>query len=191
MKYSSLLAHFAAAIIITGIVLLVYTSVQQSHRSSANDPQLQLARDLSYGLKTGRQLTSLVSADTIDIAQSLAVFAETFDHSGNPIQSTGFLNGRLPRPPAGVLDFTASNQENVITWQPQSGVRMAMVYEKVNSPTVAFVAAGRSLQEVEIREGNLVKMVGITWIACMAVLLVHLLLQSYLYRKNSSVKASV
>ena len=191
MKHSSLLAHFAAAVIVTGIILLVYASVQQSHRSTANDPQLQLARDLSYGLKNGRPLTNLVPADTIDIAQSLAVFAETFDHNGNPVESTGFLNGQLPQPPAGVLDFAASNQENVITWQPRQDVRMAMVYEKVNSPTVGFVAAGRSLKEVEIREANLVKMVAITWTACMAVLLVHLLLQSYLSGRSNPIKARV
>ena len=97
----------------------------------------------------------------------------------------------LPQPPAGVLDFAATNQENVITWQPRQDVRMAMVYEKVNSPTVGFVAAGRSLKEVEIREANLVKMVAITWTACMAVLLVHLLLQSYLSGRSNPIKARV
>jgi hypothetical protein len=188
MKHSSLLAHFAAAIIITGIILLVYASVQQAHRASANDPQLQLARDLSSALSKGRSIASLLPPDTIDLAQSLAVFAETFDHQGKPLQSTGFLNGQLPQPPAGVLDFTETNQEDVVTWQPQSDVRMAMVFEKVNSPAVGFVAVGRSLKEVEIRESNLIKMVGITWIACMAVLLVHLLVQSYLIRRSSSVK---
>ena len=185
MKSSSLLAHFAAAVIISGIILLVYTSVQQSHRSSANDPQLQLARDLSNALSSGKPVNNLFPKDTIDIAQSLAVFAETFDQQGKPLQSTGLLSEQLPQPPAGVFDFTRDNQEDVITWQPQGGVRMAMVYEKVNSPVIGFVAVGRSLKEVEIREANLVRMIGITWIACMAVLLVHLLVQIYLLRRNS------
>jgi len=191
MRSSSLLAHFAAAVIVTGIIMLIYASVQQSHRSSANDPQLQLARDLSSTLSAGRPITNLLPPDTIDIAQSLAVFAETFNHQGSPLQSTGFLNGQPPQPPGGVLDFTTKNQEDVITWQPQSDVRMAMVYEKVNSPAIACIAVGRSLKEVEIREGNLVKMSGITWIACMAVLLVHLLVQTYLYRRTSSLKPGV
>jgi len=190
MKHSSLLAHFAAAIIITGIILLIYASVQQSHRATANDPQLQLARDLSTALSEGRAISNLLPPDTINIAQSLAVFAETFDHQGNPLRSTGFLHGQLPQPPAGVLDFTRDNQENVITWQPQSNVRMAMVYEKVNSPAVGFVAVGRSLKEVEVREANLVDMVSITWIACIVVLLMHLLVQSYLLRKSSPIKSS-
>jgi uncharacterized membrane protein len=91
----------------------------------------------------------------------------------------------LPQPPAGVLDFTRNNQEDVITWQPEPGVRMAMVYEKVSAAGIGFVAVGRSLKEVEIREANLVRMVAIAWIACLAVLLVHLLVQMYLLRKSS------
>lgn len=43
MKYSYLLTHFAAAVIITGIMLTVYATVQQAHRMGVNDPQLQLA----------------------------------------------------------------------------------------------------------------------------------------------------
>jgi hypothetical protein len=52
MKPSSLFAHLVAAIIITGIILLVYACVQQVHRSSANDPQLQIARDLSAAISS-------------------------------------------------------------------------------------------------------------------------------------------
>jgi hypothetical protein len=46
MKQLSIVTHLAAAIIITVVMLLIYACVQQSYRSSANDPQLQIARDL-------------------------------------------------------------------------------------------------------------------------------------------------
>jgi hypothetical protein len=185
MKNSSLLAHFAAAVIITGIIMLIYASVQQAHRSSANDPQLQIARDLSNALNKGKSFSNLVATDTVDIAQSLAVYAETFDRNGKPLQSTGFLNGQLPQPPSGVFEFANANIEDVVTWQPQSDVRMAMVIEKVNAPDIGFVAVGRSLKEVEIRESNLIKMVAITWISCMAVLLIHLLVQKFFSKRSS------
>ncbi|HYK44401.1 MAG TPA: hypothetical protein VEV83_04490 [Parafilimonas sp.] len=190
MKSSLFIAHFAAAVILTCGILLVYASVQQAHRSAANDPQLQLARDLGIALNSGKTVNNLFPKDTIDIAQSLAVFAETFDEQGNPLRSTGLLNGQLPQPPAGVLDFTKNNQEDVITWQPENGVRMAMVYEKVNAAGTGFVAVGRSLKEVELRENKLVRMVAIAWIACLAVLLVHLLVQIYLFRKASIKQAA-
>lgn len=183
MKTSLLTAHFAGAIIITGIILLVYASVQQAHRSSANDPQLQIARDLSNAISSGKPINNLFSHDTIDLSQSLAMFTEIFDKNGNPLQSTGFLNGNLPKPPAGIFEYADKNVEDVLTWQPQNDVRMAMVFEKINAPGEGFVATGRSLKETEVRENDLVKMIGIVWFACMGVLLIHLLIQNYLNRK--------
>ena len=185
MKPTLLISHAAAMIIISGIILLIYASVQQAHRSAANDPQIQIARDISNALNEDKSIKSLVPADTIDIAESFAVFAEIFDRTGKPIQSTGLLNGAALQPPQGIFDFTKANDEDVLTWQPQKDVRMAMVFEKVNSPYVGFVAVGRSLKETEVRESNLVKMIGIAWIACMAVLLLHLLAQVYLDKKTN------
>ena len=184
---SSLLAHLVAAIIITGIILLVYACVQQTHRSSANDPQLQIARDLSAAISSGKSINNLFQHDTIDLSQSLAVFTEIFDKNGNPLQSSGFLNGGMPKPPAGIFEYTNENVEDALTWEPQNDVRMAMVFEKINAPGEGFVAAGRSLKETEVRESNLVKMIAIAWFACMAALLIHFLVQNYLSRKAVAV----
>ena len=188
MKPSSLFAHFVAAIIITGIILLVYACVQQVHRSSANDPQLQIARDLSAAISSGKSKNNLFQHDTIDLSQSLAVFTEIFDKNGNPLQSSGFLNGTLPKPPAGIFKYADANVEDVLTWQPENDVRMAMVFEKINAPAEGFVAAGRSLKETEVRESNLLKMVAIVWFACIAILLAHLLGQTYSFKKNNNQK---
>ena len=184
MKYPFTLSHFAAAVIISVIILLLYASVQQVHRSSANDPQLQIARDLSNAMSLGKSLNNLISHDTIDLTKSLALFTEVFDKNGNPMQSTGILNGELPKLPAGVIQYTNSNMENVLTWQPQNGLRLAMVFEKINAPGEGFVAVGRSLKETEIHEGNLLRMCGIAWAACMAVLLIHLFVQTYVTTKS-------
>jgi hypothetical protein len=59
MKSSVLLAHFAAAVILTCVILLVYASVQQAHRSAANDPQLQIARDFGIALSSGKAVNNL------------------------------------------------------------------------------------------------------------------------------------
>jgi len=187
MKQLPIVTHLAAAIIITTIMLLIYACVQQSYRSSTNDPQLQIARDLSNALSKGKSGKQFLAADTIDIAQSLALFTALFDAAGKPIQSTGLLDGKLPLPPSGVFEFARANMENVLTWQPRPGVRMAMVFEKIKSPGQGFIAAGRSLKEVEIREDNLVKMIGLAWAACLGVLLVNLSVQLY-YRKVTTEK---
>ena len=180
MKYTSFISHAAAAIIITGIMLCMYATVQQTYRSSANDPQIEIARNISNSLNKNNDYLII---DSINLSQSLSVFTELFDKSGKPLKSGGFIDGKLPQLPQGVFRSAKENSEDVVTWQPESNVRLAMVIEKVNSPIVGFVAVGRSLKEVEIRESNLVKMVAIVWIACMAVLLVHLLIQVYLHKK--------
>lgn len=185
MKYASVLTHIVAAIIVSTIILLIYASVQQCFRSSANDPQIQIARDVSNAISDGKPITNIIATDTIDLSQSLAVFTEIFDSNGNPTQSTGFLNGNFPRPPVGLFKYTNSNMEDVLTWQPQNNVRMAMVFEKINEPGKGFIAVGRSLKETEIRESNLLRMVEIVWFACMMILLVHLLIQYYSKNKKN------
>ncbi|HEX5155349.1 MAG TPA: hypothetical protein VFW07_28100 [Parafilimonas sp.] len=190
MKQLSIVTHLSAAIIITVVMLLIYACAQQSYHSTANDPQLQIARDLSDDLSNVKSGKQFLDADTIDIAKSLAVFTALFDAAGKPIQSTGLLDGKLPLPPEGIFEFAGANMENVLTWQPRPGVRMAMVFEKIKEPGQGFVAAGRSLKEVEIREGNLVKMIGLAWAACLGVLLVNLSVQLY-YRKVTTKKQMV
>src|SRR5690242_2912968 len=111
MKHLSFLTHFAAAIIITGIMVTIYASVQQAHRSAANDPQLQLARDIDKKIQKARPFYQLLPDDTIDISQSLSTFVTLYDWKGEPMQSTGLLDGKLPKLPPGVFDFTRSNKE--------------------------------------------------------------------------------
>lgn len=181
----SLITHVAAAIIVTGVMMAMYATVQQAHRTAANDPQLQLARDISARLTGNKMISSLLPGDTIDLANSLGTFVTLYDAKGDAMQSTGLLDGKMPQIPAGVFDYAKANKEDVLTWQPRNDVRMAMVVEAVASPQVGYVAVGRSLQEVEERESNLTMMILITWLACMGVLVVHFALQSWIARKSA------
>lgn len=183
MKLLLIITHLAAAIIITGILLLIYASVQQVYRSSANDPQIQLARQASADMCAGKSINKYFSFDTISLTQSLATFIELFDKNGQPLKSTGLLNGSLPQLPAGIFEFTKQNKEDILTWQPQPGVRMAMVCELIEPPCEGYIAVGRSLKETEIRAANLVKIISITWIACMLVLLTHSIIYAYCLKK--------
>lgn len=183
MKKLNSASHFAALFIVTILCGLIYATVQQSHRSGANDPQLQIALDLKNALEDNRFLTKWMTDDSIEISQSLSVFKTLYNKNGEPVQSTGFLNGQLPKMPKGVFDFTNDHQENVITWQPQYGVRMAMVIKAVQSPRFGFVAVGRSLKEVEKREANLTTMGVIAWLVCAGIILLNFLL-SYLSQKK-------
>ncbi|HMG67275.1 MAG TPA: hypothetical protein VK588_06295, partial [Chitinophagaceae bacterium] len=97
MKKSSGSYHFSGLLIVTILCGLVYATVQQSHRSSANDPQIQIALDLKYAIENNRSTSSLMTPDSIEISQSLSVFKVIYDKSGRPIESTGFLSGQMPK----------------------------------------------------------------------------------------------
>jgi hypothetical protein len=58
-----------------------------------------------------------------------------------------------------VFDNAREKGENRITWEPKEGVRIAAVikrFEGKTASTSGFVLAGRSLDEVEKRQKNLI-----------------------------------
>ena len=173
MKNTNIITHLAAAAITTIILAAVYATVQQAHRSGANDPQLQIAGDIGHKIKNEDIVSKWFSGDTIDISQSLSSFTALYNDKGEPVASTGLLNGRMPSLPKGVFDVANKNGENVFTWQPQTGVRVAVVLQSLRSSSYSFVAVGRSLVEVEKREENLRWIVLISWLLCIGVIMFH------------------
>lgn len=183
MKKILFINYFLMIAIVTVISGIIYATVQQVYRSGANDPQTQIARDINSKLLQGKPVENFF-VDTIDIAQSLSVFNMLYDDAGKPILSSGYLNDKMPELPVGFFEFAKKNGEHDVTWQPRPGVRMAMVIVSSNSSPVAFVASGRSLQEVEIREHNLVTIIFFGWIICIALVLLHAAINFYTSRQN-------
>jgi hypothetical protein len=174
MKILSTLSTIA---VVTVILLLIYAAVQQTYRTGANDPQIQMARDIAVSLKEQKSIEHIFPVDSVDISRSLGVFAVMYDSNSRPVKSSGFINGNIPQLPAGVFDFVRSHGADMITWQPQPGIRMAMVAAAVQSPNVSFVAVGRSLNEVEVRESNLLLMVIISWLISIGIIIIHAFIQ--------------
>jgi hypothetical protein len=140
----------AAGVVVLGG--LVYGAVQQSLRSGANDPQLQIAGDLAAQLAAGADPVELVGSGRVDLARSLAPYITVFDGTGRVQASSAVLEGRTPVPPAGVLE-AARHQRNELTWQPRPHVRSAIVVVPFrHGDADGTVLVGRSLQEVERRE---------------------------------------
>jgi len=179
MKRSVFLSHVSAAIVVTILTGLIYVSVQQSHRSGVNDPQLQIARDIAERLKNNQSIDQLMAGDTVDLSKSLAVFKILYTNEGEPVRSSGILDGKPPRIPQDVLDHSRSQGENVLSWQPQRGIRVALVVESVQSGGIGFVAVGRSLKETEKRVGNLTILLLMGWLGCFAVILIHFVILNF------------
>jgi len=87
-----------------------------------------------------------------------------YSDTGQPLVSSGRLHGAVPLLPSGVFDYTRQNGEDRISWQPESGVRIAAVVVAYGGAQPGFVMAGRSLREVEKRESQVEQITGIVWL---------------------------
>ena len=166
MKYKNLAVCLCVFAFVSIVFLTIYAAVQQDYRQSANDPQIQIAEDAAASLDNGGAFQSVILPTRIDIATSLSVFTTVFDDAGQPIGSSGYLRGGMPTVPPGVLDYVRSKGEDRFTWQPEKGVRDAVVITKYSG---GFVMVGRSIREVEKREDALFAEVFAGWIVSMLI----------------------
>jgi hypothetical protein len=162
----------AAIVVLSGTI---YIASHQVLRQSANDPQIQMARDAAAALEKGAVPASVVTRGvSVDLNTSLAPFISVYDESGLSLESTGVLSGKPPVPPKGVFDYTRANREDRITWQPEPDVRLAIVVVHYGGSRPGFVIAGRSLAETE-RRGSMVFMLAAA--GCIAALAASLVLK--------------
>jgi hypothetical protein len=158
------------AVAATCLAGVVEVTVQQSYRNGADDPQIQLAQDGAARLDAGAAPAALATSPTVDAEMSLAPFVSVVGADDAMLASGATLGGSAPKPPAGVLATVRSAGRDRVTWQPRSGVRIALVGFPAHDGRV--VIAGRNLREVEAREDDLVRLVAIGWaVALVAALL--------------------
>ena len=169
----NILRHWLPPAAVTTLLCgLVYLAVQQSLRWGANDPQIQMAEDAAAALAAGGTPVSVLPAGQVEISSSLAPFMVIYNDTGQPLASSGLLHGAAPLLPPGVLDYTRQNNEDRISWQPETRVRVAAVVVAYGGAQPGFVLAGRSLREVEKRESQIEQITGIAWLVTLAVSLV-------------------
>lgn len=171
--------------IITILSGTIYVASQQILRQSANDPQIAIAEDVKSRLEIGGSPEAYGTPTPVAIESSLLPYVVIFDDSGSAISYSGILNGKPPTLPAGVFTH-AREHENTVTWQPESGVRQAIVVIHYDGPKPGFVMAGRSLQETETRENQLTLLVGVGWLIGMLGSLKIIFLTRYLCEKKAS-----
>ena len=172
--------------IVTIIFGTIFAASQQVLRQSANDPQVQIAEDTAYALQNGASPADFMPASRqpFDMSQSLAPFTVIFDSGGVILESSADLHGQSFSFPIGIFDYAKANSEDRFTWQPEIGVRSAAVLKYYGGGHPGFVLVGRSLREVEIREDNLEKMVGLAWALSVGLILIFSLWYNIRYGKQ-------
>src|SRR6516225_1043100 len=156
----------------SAVCFLVYFVAQQTWRTTANDPQIQLARDAAAALAAGRAPDTVMPRETVDMERSLAPFLIVFGTSGQVLAASGTLRGHVPGIPKGVLDYVRERGEDRITWQPIGGVRIASVVVSYSGSQTGYVLAGRSLEETESRISKFGSLIALGWAATLAGLVV-------------------
>lgn len=173
------------AVVITLLCGLVYLVGQQSLRQTANDPQIQMAEDAAAALTSGAAPESVLPAGQVEISSSLAPFLVVYDDAGQPLAASGVLHGETPLLPSGVFDYTRQNGEDRISWQPETGVRMAAVVVAYSGTQMGFVLAGRSLREVEKRESMVEQVTGLAWLASLVVSFIVVTASEWIFAHRS------
>lgn len=128
---------------------LLFFVFSETLRLETNDPQTQIAREVTGALDSGKKPESLITTGTkIDISKSLDTFLIVYDKERKPIVSSAIAENEIPIPPAGVFTFADAKRETRITWEGIKGVRIAAVVSKYNN---GYVLVGRSLAVTEER----------------------------------------
>lgn len=148
------------AVVVTALTVIVYASVQQVVRLGANDVLVAMAEDAATRLDSGATADSLLPAGKVDVARSLSPYLMVFDARGTLIASSASLRGQDPLVPPGVFAAARESGDDRVTWQPEAGVRSAIVVVPTGR---GFVVAGRSLRLVEQREDVLGRLALALW----------------------------
>lgn len=148
---------------------LVFLVIQQDIRIGANDPQIQIAEDVSRQISLGQNPIDFLPPIKVELSRSLANYIMLFDDKGKLIASSAMLDGKTPILPSGVLASAKQKGEVRFTWQPKSNVRSAVVIDYYKGLNSGYVLVGRSIKEVENRIDNLQLIVLLGWALTLAV----------------------
>lgn len=143
---------------------VIFVTVQQSLRLSANDPQVQIAGDILNSLAQGADPKQL-SPTTVDMEKATNPFVVIYGNNEQAVGSTVILDKKTPVPPKEAFEKTKKNNENRFTWEPKKGLKQAVVMVKYKD---GYVLVGKSLGEIEDRIMLIMRIVGVGWVVGIA-----------------------
>lgn len=162
MIWRAVLAWVPIAVAATALSIVVYGAVQQDLRTGADDPQVQLTEDAAARLDAGAPADAVLPTPSVEMSASLGSWLMVFDRSGALLATSATLHGRPPGFPESVFGSVPAGGVDLISWQPEAGVRSAVA---VRAWKGGYVVAGRSLRRVEERESHVEILVAAGWLA--------------------------
>ena len=131
----------AAYALFAGGLATLYVVVQQDGRSAAEDAPRVL-------LSAGASAVTASPSRRFDLEQYRGTFWVRYDAAGTPVAGDGVLRGSLAQVPFGVLQNARAAGENAVSWEPEPGLRFAIVAQPFGKGSIV---AGQSLRRTEQR----------------------------------------
>ncbi|MET3719650.1 MULTISPECIES: hypothetical protein [unclassified Arthrobacter] len=157
-----IIGWLAAAAVVTVVFGSLYIAFQQSGRRSAN-----VAPSAAAAAQMQLLGTSVASVPLVELTPDSGVFVIVYGTDDKPETGTATLHGVLPTLPSGVLDTARRSGEDAVTWQPEPGLRMAVI---ARSSAGKVVVAGQSLTPYEATDTMIRVYLVLGWFGCVLVL---------------------
>lgn len=141
----------------------VYVSLQQIGRMSDEDVPAALV----LAQLNAPNPQALSSERPVDLAKGPGTFVNVYRTDGTPVAGSGTLSGSVPRLPQGVIESTVRTGQDRVTWQPQVGIRYAIVARAARD---TVVVAGQNLQPSETRDTRVLLFLGLGWLGSVLVI---------------------
>ncbi|MDQ0634264.1 hypothetical protein QFZ40_002173 [Arthrobacter pascens] len=152
----------AAAIIVTFVFGSAYFTLQQLGRRAAND-----APTAAAAAQVAVMGFPAPSAPRLELTPDSGVFVIVYGADNQPMSGTATLHGTLPVLPAGVLEAARRSGSDAVSWQPEPGLRIAVVARPAGDQVVV---AGQSLKPTEDRNWMVLIFLSAAWLGSMIVL---------------------
>lgn len=151
----------AAYALFAGGLATLYVVEQQEGRNAVEDGPRAL---LSAALRSADDVTAAAQPRRVDLSHYLGTFWVRYDPAGDPEAGNGYLGGALAQVPRGVLETAmATGEEDAVSWEPQPGLRFAIVAQPVGDGGV--VVAGQSLWRTEQRASRTLLYIALALVA--------------------------
>ncbi len=166
----------------------LYLALQQYIRLSANELPMQYAEDTrTKWLRNGDISDIFKEVPKIELGKSLSPFIIICDSNAAPRASTCSLNGRCPVPPKGAFIAALQRGQNRITWQPEPGIRNAIVILPFSmNGQHGYILAGHSLRETDDRDRFLLAQISVGIPFTLFATFVTALLSGFIKRKMNT-----
>lgn len=155
-------AWLAAAVVVTIIFASVYLTLQHTGREAVNN-----APAAAVALQLQQIGSDPAGGPRLELTKDSGTFVMLYGPDNKPIYSTVTLHGDVPNLPPGVLDTTRAGGTDAITWQPEPGLRLAVV---TGYAAGKVVVAGQSLTPFENADKFTQLVIAGGWLTSMLVL---------------------